>query len=641
MPKPFKPTRPFALPPSPDLVDVDGKPHVRMKERGRPVLYPLTKDRTKYLRPAKRWYFELRDDTGTVKRVKGFADLKATEQLAAELERKAARTRVGIIDPTDEHLRRPLAEHLTDYAGHLEAKACTPAHVRLALGRVSALFSGCRFVFPLDADAGKAAEWLAALRRNASPVTIPEGDSFTPGEVAELLGISGTAVRAAVKRLELCVTGNGKARRLPHATVEALVINRAKGCGPETVNHYIRAVRGFFGWLVKAKRMGANPLGSLELVSATADVRRARRELSADELRRLFEAARTSARAFRGLTGTDRYFLYLTAAGTGFRASALANLTPNDFDLDTDAPTVTLAARFNKSRKLKVQPLPADVAAALRDYLRTKVATAPMWGGTWARDHRGAEMIRGDLEVAGIAYTIKGPDGPLYADFHALRHSFLTLGGRSGIDLRTLQELAGHSKPELTARYSHRRLNDLTGAVAKLPNLVPTEAPETNAQTMRATGTDVSATFRKDDNRADSGAVPGAVSGRAASHQSASSDTLSGVRVNRGRVQQTLEMQGAGASQHRPASIGTSEDDGTRTRNHRRDKPKTHSAKAYNSQHIPCSTAPGCSAGCSDQQDTGCRADPALAALVAAWPTLPDHIRAAIRALVGTVVGAS
>jgi hypothetical protein len=30
--------------------------------------------------------------------------------------------------------------------------------------------------------------------------------------------------------------------------------------------------------------------------------------------------------------------------------------------------------------------------------------------------------------------------------------------------------------------------------------------------------------------------------------------------------------------------------------------------------------------------------DPDLTALVAAWPKLPDHIRAAIRALVGTTV---
>src|SRR5262249_45605451 len=81
-----------------------------------------------------------------------------------------------------------------------------------------------------------------------------------------------------------------------------------------------------------------------------------------------------------------------------------------------------------------------------------------------------------------------GPDGPLYADFHALRHSYLTLGGRAGIDLRTLQELAGHSTPVLTARYSHRRLHDLAGAVEKLPNFLPDAGP--GAEALRATGTD-------------------------------------------------------------------------------------------------------------------------------------------------------
>ena len=120
-------------------------------------------------------------------------------------------------------------------------------------------------------------------------------------------------------------------------------------------------------------------------MNATVDVRRTRRELTADELRRLFVAARESERRSGGLTGEDRFFLYLVAAGTGFRANALANLTPADFDLN-DAPTVTLAARFAKNRRTKVQPLPADVAAALRDYIAGKPANAPIWGGTWATD---------------------------------------------------------------------------------------------------------------------------------------------------------------------------------------------------------------------------------------------------------------
>src|ERR1700687_5525615 len=86
-----------------------------------------------------------------------------------------------------------------------------------------------------------------------------------------------------------------------------------------------------------------------------------------------------------------------------------------------------------------------------------------------------------------------GPDAPLFADFHALRHTCLTLGGRAGIDLRTLQELAGHSTPTLTARYSHRRLYDLAGAVEKLPNFLPgpeAEGPAAGPEALRATGTD-------------------------------------------------------------------------------------------------------------------------------------------------------
>jgi integrase len=528
-----------------------------MKERGRVMFYPLSRDGQKYLKPSKCWYFDIPDANGKPKRTKGFTDLKATETLANERVRKAERLRSGFSDPTEEHVRRPLAEHLNDYGAYLEAKANTPEHVAQTTSRITALLSGCGFVFPLDTDAGKVSEWLNALRRDGALVELPAGEAFTPGDVAKLLGISGTAVRAAVKRLNLPATGNGKARTLPRSAVETLALNKAKGCAPETINHYIRAVRGFFRWLVKAKRLGSNPLESLSLVNAAVDVRRARRELTADELRRLFAAANASERSYRGLTGSDRYHLYLTAAGTGFRASALANLTPGDFDLD--AGTVTLVARFNKSRRLKVQPLPSDVAAALRDYLKGKPAGAPIWGGTWARDHRGAEMLRIDLDAAAIPYAVEGPDGPEYADFHSLRHSYLTLGGRSGIDLRTLQELAGHSKPELTARYSHRRLYDLAGAVEKLPNLVPA-APNAAEIPLRQTGTDPGA-----------GVVPGVVTGCAEGHQSAPNRTFGIIRAEQAEVSQILEKMRAGASQHRPASVCTSEDDGTRTRNHRID----------------------------------------------------------------------
>jgi integrase len=189
------------------------------------------------------------------------------------------------------------------------------------------------------------------------------------------------------------------------------------------------------------------------------------------------------------LTGVDRYALYATACGTGFRASALAGLTPESFALDIDQPTVILAARRNTSRVLKEQPIPPDLAELLRDYLRPKPAKLPVWAGTWTRHGKGAEILRLDLKAAGIPYSVPGPDGPPFADFHALRHTYLTLGGRAGIDLRTLQELAEHSSPALTARYSHRRLHDLAGAVEKLPAFLPDQL-DAAALPLAATGTD-------------------------------------------------------------------------------------------------------------------------------------------------------
>jgi hypothetical protein len=113
-------------------------------------------------------------------------------------------------------------------------------------------------------------------------------------------------------------------------------------------------------------------------------------------------AARGNSQTFRGLTGYDRFVLYAMACGTGFRAGALASLTPESFELDDELPNVSLAARKNKSHKLMVQPIPPDFAELLRDYLRDKTAGQPVWSGTWVREGKAAEMLRIDLEAAGI-----------------------------------------------------------------------------------------------------------------------------------------------------------------------------------------------------------------------------------------------
>jgi len=435
---------------------------------------------------SKKWYGRV---PGAAKPVSLCLNKSASEILLNELVKKAELGKAGIIDPYQEHHKRPLSEHLDDFHRELSARGNAPRYVELVISRLRSLMAGCRFVFIGDLSASRAIDWLAQLRNRVRPHSeLPLGQEwFTPKEAATFLGIKIGSVATAVRRHGLAADGAGKSRRFPRETVEALQERFAKGASIQTTNDYLSALKSFGRWLVKDRRTGENPFEHLSGGNARVDRRHDRRELTADELRRLLAATRASDRNYRGLTGEDRFHLYAVACGSGYRASGLASLTPESFDLDDETPTVTLSARRNKSRVQKVQPLPADVAGLLRDYLRDKQNGQPIWAGTWAKDRKGAEMLRIDLDAAGIPYAVEGPDGPLYADFHALRHTYLTLGGRAGIDLRTLQELAGHSTPTLTARYSHRRLYDLAGAIQRLPSFLPTEE---KADVLRATGTD-------------------------------------------------------------------------------------------------------------------------------------------------------
>src|SRR5262249_20273674 len=156
------------------------------------------------------------------------------------------------------------------------------------------------------------------------------------------------AVRAMVRRHGLPAAGQGKARRYPRETAEALLHRLTRGVSVQTTNFYLQAAKQFCHWLLEDRRRGERPPAPLDGGNVRVDRRHDRRELTEGELRSLLEAARAGGRAFRGLTGRDRFHLYAAACATGFRASALASLTPESFEFAAEPPVVTLAARFNK-----------------------------------------------------------------------------------------------------------------------------------------------------------------------------------------------------------------------------------------------------------------------------------------------------
>ena len=70
-----------------------------------------------------------------------------------------------------------------------------------------------------------------------------------------------------------------------------------------------------------------------------------------------------------------------------------------------------------------------------------------MWPGTWW--DRSADVLKTDLAAANVPYVVATIDGPRYADFHALRHTFITGLVTGGVNprLRRIMTQSG-SRPE-------------------------------------------------------------------------------------------------------------------------------------------------------------------------------------------------
>ncbi|MCX5675795.1 MAG: site-specific integrase [Planctomycetota bacterium] len=385
------------------------------------------------------WYFRFRDHRGIVRRLAGFADKPRTRDLAGHVEHlvsfrarglppgdeeaawletlsprlRARLAGIDLLDGRAEEAARPLAEHLADFRASLLARGCTARHADLVAGRAGRIIEGCGFKGALDVDAGAVERHLAVLRADK-------------------------------------VGAGGKVKR---------------GIGHQTSNFHVAAVQQFCRWLVDEGRAASSPVSRLDTLNVRVDRRHDRRALTVDELRLLLAAARGGPER-HGMAGPERALLYRLAVETGLRAAELASLTRASFDLGGRPPTVTVRAAYSKHRREDVLPLRPDTAAALGAHLAGKMPAAPAFTMP-ARWHVIA-AFKADLAAAGVPYV----DGAgRFADFHALRHTFITNLVASGCHPKAAQLLARHGSIDLTMdRYTHMAAVNESAALAALPD---------------------------------------------------------------------------------------------------------------------------------------------------------------------------
>lgn len=372
---------------------------------------------------ATKWYAQGVPSFPPKKRIPLASDKAVARRLMAELVAKAERGEAAA--PDRSAARKPLSEHLEAFGREMAlgmaSRAKTkrlpdPEQVALTMQRIRDALAGCGLTAVGDLNAA------------------------APAKLAEHL--------------------QGRTR----------LERKDGGLSQQSAAFALGSVRRFVWWLAERANVPVRVtlFDTVPGFNPAADRRHARREIPPAEMARVLQAARTSARVHRGMTGEDRYHLYITAFGTGYRAGELSVLTPECFELDAATPVAVLPAKYTKNKKPARQPLPPGVAYQLRPYLATKPAGQRVWQGTW--NVKPAKMLKLDLKAAGVPYRVETPDGPKFADFHALRHSYLSSLAAAGVNVKELQELARHSNPTLTLGvYTHARPEALRASVALLP----------------------------------------------------------------------------------------------------------------------------------------------------------------------------
>lgn len=228
---------------------------------------------------------------------------------------------------------------------------------------------------------------------------------------------------------------------------------KEKGLAAATIARKLAAIKAFYRFMTAEGYMDTNPA---EVVEAGTKGIKLPRVLSEDEVVRLLNQPDiTTAEGFR-----DRTMLEVLYA-TGMRVSELINLTLERVDLN-----MKYIIAFGKGSKERIVPLGSVAAEFLQQYLekvRPKLTHAGRntnivflaFGGHELTRQRFWQIIRTYGRKANINKALTP---------HILRHSFATHLLDNGADLRSVQELLGHSDISTTQIYTHltnKRLRDI------------------------------------------------------------------------------------------------------------------------------------------------------------------------------------
>ena len=219
-----------------------------------------------------------------------------------------------------------------------------------------------------------------------------------------------------------------------------------KGDVSRTIARKVSSLRAFYRFLERNAVVTTNPFAGVQLKKAGQHLPRYFYE---KELNKLFDVVMADT----SLLGLRNRLLLEILYGTGARVSEAAGLTLGM--LDQTARVITITGKGNKTRIVPYGQYAADALASyLHDARPQLLAKSQVMHDKLFVNQRGQA-----LTASGIEYILKqlakkaGLTQMISA--HMFRHTYATDMLNNGADLRTVQQLLGHSSLSTTQIYTH------------------------------------------------------------------------------------------------------------------------------------------------------------------------------------------
>ncbi len=227
-----------------------------------------------------------------------------------------------------------------------------------------------------------------------------------------------------------------------------LLYLQKKGRATSTISRNLASIRSFYQYISKNKIIDQDPTS--ELVSPKVE-KKLPQILSTEEVELLLEQPQcVDLKGFR-----DKAMLELLYA-TGIRVSELIQLDTQDLSIEM------AYIRCNKGNRERMIPIGSMAIAALKEYL---VKSRPLLIQKIDEKALFVNINGGRLTRQGFWKIIKQykNQAKIAKDItpHTLRHSFAAHLLENGADLRSIQEMLGHSDISSTQIYAHIAKNKI------------------------------------------------------------------------------------------------------------------------------------------------------------------------------------